>query len=91
MKFAVFYVEQDDSILCEFVHEQFRIGLSLEPEPGQSSWYVVSNLVGVQGGCDYFDPNNLGEMLTRIYEFYVSTETTWDEVADRVLKENHSL
>lgn len=85
MKPSVFYVEQDGSILCEFIHPQFRIGLCLDPDLGQSSWYVVSNLKGVDGACDYFDPDNLGEMLARIYQFYVNIAITFDEVADKGL------
>jgi hypothetical protein len=45
--------EEDESVLIEWVFNNFRIGFTIEPNPGESGWYLVStqalNEVGASG------------------------------------------
>jgi len=50
LKFDLGYLPQlhafnvdDGSVLIEWIFDDFRIGFSIESEPKESSWYLVSN------------------------------------------------
>ena len=37
------YEDDDDSVLVEWIFTNFRIGFTIEPNPKESGWYLVSN------------------------------------------------
>lgn len=80
----------DGSILIEFIHHEFRIGLALDRVPNECSWYIVSKLEEKIFGHGDFHIQELSQFLFRIHEFFDRFTTRgWEEIAQKVLREKH--
>lgn len=63
-------IVNDGSILIEWIFKDFRIGFSIEPNPDESGWYLVSNKN--QGGISasgYISSAHLKKMLLWLTSF----------------------
>ena len=66
-------LNEDDSILIEWIFRDFRIGFSLETDRSQSNWYLVSNQnlnqVDLSG---LLSSQDIEELLTSLIAFVIS-------------------
>jgi len=66
-------INEDDSVLVEWIFRDFRIGFSIETDRSQSNWYLVSNQnlnqVDFSGLLSLQD---IDELLTSIIAFVLS-------------------
>jgi hypothetical protein len=63
----------EDGVLIEWIFKDFRIGFSIEPQNGESTWYLVSNQnleeVSKSGPLD---PEAMERVLSELFSFVVS-------------------
>ncbi len=68
-------INEDDSVLIEWIFRDFRIGFSIETNRSQSNWYLVSNKnlnqVDFSGLLSSKD-QDIDELLTSIIAFVLS-------------------
>jgi hypothetical protein len=66
-------LNEDDSVLIEWIFRDFRIGFSIETDRSQSNWYLVSNQnlnqVDLSG---LLSSQNIGELLSVLIAFVLS-------------------
>jgi hypothetical protein len=66
-------LNEDDSVLIEWIFRDFRIGFSIEKDRTQSNWYLVSNKnlnqVDLSG---LLSSQDIGELLTSLIAFVLS-------------------
>ena len=63
----------DGSILIEWIFADFRIGFSVEPEPEESGWYLVSNgNLGRIGASGYTSNVNVKALVLWLVSFALS-------------------
>lgn len=61
---------EDGSILVEWIFTDFRIGFSIEPDPDDSSWYLVSNQsLGDIGASGYLTNKNVDTLVLWLLNF----------------------
>lgn len=57
----------DGSILIEWIHKHFRVGISLESNVRESSWYLVSDdTLDSRMDCGYILDNDFSESVSKM-------------------------
>jgi hypothetical protein len=63
----------DGSILIEWIFDDFRVGFSIEPDPKDSGWYLVSNEnLGTINASGYTSDTNLRKVILWLLDFALS-------------------
>lgn len=63
----------DGSVLIEWAFPDLRLGFSVEPNPKDSSWYLVSTrALGGISASGYLSPGNLGHLIPWLLQLVLS-------------------
>lgn len=67
------FVVDDGSILFEWIFNDYRIGFGIEPDPDESSWYLVTNQkLGSISAAGYMSADDLPRLVTWLLGFVIS-------------------
>jgi hypothetical protein len=63
-------LEEDGSVLIEWMTQDFRLGFNIEPNPTDSGWYVVtSKRIGETGAHGFLSSTDKANLISLILRF----------------------
>jgi len=64
------HIDEDGSVLLEWIFSDFRIGFNIEPNPDDSGWHLVSNkTLNEYTASGQLADTNMNEIIIRLLNF----------------------